>query len=295
MLASMKSRKPKVHVTLLASSTSPTMIQRRLRIPNVAIPVAVGTDLLGAWCKLFRGVFADVRKPIALFRNYEEVPDWAAVSNPVVQVQIDSSEHRGTAGVLSDFSGMVSEGLDEESWFVVVEANSCPRADLISVRDKIETLGSGLIIGVDDQDSPTGLFAISRSVLDLVPRIGYFDLKEQLVPRAVEHKFPVVDVPQQRTFKIDSLVNWRKAIASLAQDIRDPAVQSGCEESELIGDCLIDVGAKIRGATIINSIIMRGAIVEPGAIVARSVVAAHAVIPSGMSVVDGVYLMQEKP
>ena len=279
---------------LLAGSVRPTIIQQRLGMPVSSVPISVGVDLLGAWCRRLCVSIEGLNRPIALFRSYDEVPPWARVKCDDVQVQIDSSEHRGTAGVLSDLSSLISFDGDDNEWFLVIEANSCPRADFGPFLEEIDSGSSGLIIGVDGQDSPTGVYAISREVLRLVPRIGYFDLKEQLIPRAVAEGIGVTGVLQPLAIRIDSLVNWRRAVALFGNPDADMNGDSRHTDAELIGNCLIDVGAVVEGATIIDSIVMRNAVVEPGAVVARSAVGANAVVPRDMTIVDGVYLRKGK-
>jgi len=106
---------------------------------------------------------------------------------------------RGTAGCLGD----VRSFLNGER-FLVLDGNLVLDGDLSSIVNDHQRQGAALTLGVvpartwyggqatapgDDRLAPLGVYVVESDVLGHVPERGYFDLKEQLIPRLREMHF----------------------------------------------------------------------------------------------------------
>ena len=106
---------------------------------------------------------------------------------------------RGTAGCLAD----VRTFLNGER-FLVLDGNLVLDGDLSCIVNDHQQQGAAMTLGVvpartwyggqtttfeDDRLAPLGLYVVESDVLGHVPERGYFDLKEQLIPRLREMHF----------------------------------------------------------------------------------------------------------
>ncbi|MFM7260275.1 MAG: hypothetical protein ACKO3W_06685, partial [bacterium] len=144
-----------------------------------------------------------------------------------------------------------------------------------------------------DDDIPCGVMHLSARAIRRIPEIGYFDLKEQLLPAiaaagggvpVIRSKRPPFRIGDRRSYL--ALVNWRRSMGVAM--ISDAA---SIDPSAFIeGGTLVGRGAAILGRAIVSdSVVMPGAIVGPGAVVARSVVPPGARVGAGARVIDEVF------
>jgi hypothetical protein len=144
-----------------------------------------------------------------------------------------------------------------------------------------------------DELRPAGVFYLSAGALRLVPRVGYFDLKEQLLAAIVGAGGRVRSwIGAPRFARVVGRESYLDAIRM--------RLESGANARA--DDIVLEDGAEIRGSTIacrgvrlgarslvVDSAILPGARIGAGAIVARSVVPPGAFVPQGAFVVDQVF------
>jgi len=128
----------------------------------------------------------------------------AVVNSPQVTLHTDALP-RGPAGCLRD----VARDLDGPS-FLVVEGSLFLRGDIATIITHHQQQQAALTIAVVPADqwertyqepstngqlAPLGLYVASTSVLEHIPAQGFFDIKEQLIPRLRERGLKVVVAP----------------------------------------------------------------------------------------------------
>jgi hypothetical protein len=124
-------------------------------------------------------------------------------------------------------------------------------------------------------------------VLDLIPRIGFMDLKEQLLGRAVERGFHVAvcDLKAGRPVRIRTrrqLLSASGAAHPLTASTRNGLLA----RSRFGANCICDGAEVAESAHVLDSVVMPGARVEEGAVVVRSVVFDGGIVRRGVAVVD---------
>ncbi|TVQ58849.1 MAG: hypothetical protein EA379_12505 [Phycisphaerales bacterium] len=190
-----------------------------------------------------------------------------------IEIVREANRWRGPAGVLLD----VCDHLPSDANILVIEGARWYGAPIGPLVEAHAQRGAEVTIAQAADRSPAGVYVIRRSSLDPTPRLGFMDLKEQLLGRllAEGRRIVVHTLATPGTMPLRSLEGY----------LRAGRVASGSsgEWSVLDPDC--EVG---EGAVVVSSVIMRGARIEPGAVVARSIVLEGAVIQSGAETVDSV-------
>jgi len=280
-----------------SSSTRPSPLSRSLGLPVAALPINAERNLAECWVRRlavagFRGtaVLALAAESDRAYFEQIEVPAGVAL-----EVRVDSSGHRGAGGTVGDTWRERFDGMDAAArggGVLVAEVSNAPLFDFARLYAAIDRR-LGAVIGAADDATPAGVSWFSTDALSLVPAIGFFDLKEQLVPAVVAAGRRVeAVVGTHASCRIADLESYRRAIALVCADGSFVAAP----------DAVIEPGATVRGA----SIVCRGAVVEQGAlvvdtavlpgarvcadaVVARSIVPPGSHVPRGYLVVDEIF------
>jgi hypothetical protein len=226
---------------------------------------------------------------------------------------VDRADHRGAAGTVADLWDAETEVAKHASaGAFVIEASAWPGFDLRGFAAAVEAARDGIIrtSGADperpwafvgaapaeegaDELRPAGVFYLSAGALRLVPRVGYFDLKEQLLAAIVG-----------AGGRVQSWIGARRFARVVGRESYLEAIRMRLEAGgrSRADDLILESGAEIRGSTIacrgvhmgerslvVDSAILPGARIGAGAIVARSVVPPGALVPQGAFVVDQVF------
>lgn len=229
---------------------------------------------------------------------------------------------RGPAGCVRD------AGLHAESdTCVAVEGTIVPLIDLADLVETHRRTGASLTVVVsaghgvkgvrDDSPTPTGLYVFSRRALERVPRAGYQDIKESLIPRLYQCGESVLtyrtSAATPRVTGVDSYLavnEW--AVSRATIDATMPARLSGYKKvgearvhpegsiaptARLIGPVLIGPGSVIEkdvtivgpttigancricsGAVICRCAVWDSAIAGAGSYLDRCIVTSHGVV-----------------
>ncbi len=209
----------------------------------------------------------------------------------------ESRRHRGTAGVVAD--QLLEESDRAGGMVLVVEASASPVVDLgpmFALASRAEAGSQTCVLGQSELGRYCGVCLCDRESFSLVPDVGFFDLKEQFLPRLLSAGRVIKSVSvAPRAFRLRSRREWLAIVEAWAR-WSSGVCEAGMIDSESTsppdhredGVCVIEPGAVIHEAVISSSIIMAGAVVESGAVVARSVIGPDAVIAAGSVVVDTV-------
>ena len=145
--------------------------------------------------------------------------------------------------------------------------------------------GSSITFGMDADEKYAGCLVMEREILDLVPPLGFFDLKEQLVSAARESGAGLAAAEiVRKSIRIHSLQEWRRGVREWS------LIHSNASRNEHSESSIIDTRSQVDGATIIDSIVMENAIVGEGSIIARSAIGPNAIVAPGIRVIDSVYV-----
>lgn len=229
---------------------------------------------------------------------------------------------RGPAGCARDAALASDAGL-----LVVVEGAVLPELDLkalIVAHQRSQAAATVVVSGADGERgpaqsclSPVGLYVFARSALEHVPRSGFQDIKETLIPRLHEAGALVVGHPVARPFpRVRGRESYLAAHAWALERIyarrltrdgyqwrRDAYVHHTArlaERARLVPPLMIGPGVHIEDDAVLvgpsvlgrRCVVGRGAIIErsvlwEGCVVGARVVVDQAVLATGVSISSG--------
>lgn len=280
---------------MLAGTIKPPPLQQEVGLPVAAMPLTTGETLFTRWLsvlsalKSVRGVRVVVNSDRdARLLTASIDPARGGVGAPISaqanvlppnEVLMEQSSWRGTAGLMRDMAGEIA---DREHLIVLIEVSMLPPNSLDPI---LSSLASGVegVVGSSRDRIPNGVCAFRGGVLLHIPRVGYFDVKEQLLPRLHENGLRVRPALfDERSFRIRDRRTYLEAVHAINAPL--PSRAAGGARFE--GVCLIDPFAVIsEGAIVHDSVVMQGAVVEPEAIVTKSVIGPGARVEGGRRVV----------
>jgi hypothetical protein len=286
--------KRSLEVLMLAGALHPPPLRQQLGIPVVCLPLGVRGNLLTAWLEALAEALDAPIVQIAV--NSEE--DAQAIRTVIdekgvhgsTRVVAEPASWRGTGGLVRDLCRD-----DPDRGIVVVEAHCLPPA---SLGDLVQSLGGGTqgVVATTDDDEPAGLYVFDQTALKPIPAIGYFDLKEQLLPALNRRGCQIRAVRvTDRVFRIRDRASYLQAIRAIAERHgeasglwRSPEANIA-PSARIAGHCIVEPQVVVKeGAVVHDSVLLSGAIVEEKAVVSRSVVAPGVRVPAGSTVIDRV-------
>jgi len=189
-----------------------------------------------------------------------------------VLIEKEPKSLRGPAGVIGD----LCRGYDARQCVIVAEAARYMGCSLRPLIAEHRRLGADITVAANADGTPAGVYAIRVGSLDLVPAVGFMDLKEQWLRRAVDAGLDVRvhELEQPGTLPLRTRRQFLRAVAVANAAMDAPVL---CHGSRVAA-----------GATVTGSVIMPGATVESDAVVVRSIVAPNCHIGSGTDIVDAV-------
>ncbi|MEQ8850303.1 MAG: hypothetical protein RIB32_00810 [Phycisphaerales bacterium] len=232
--------------------------------------IAPSRTVLGAWERAFKSVGIST----------VGVAEGGAAPSPLrhggrVRTLRDAEPYRGPGGAARD----AWEQLGRPNRVVIAEGGRWPGVSLPTILDAHERTQADVTVGVNPDGSPAGVYVASSSAVDLIPRLGFVDLKEQWLPHALGAGFDV------RGHLLNG--HGTRPIRTLPQLL---SVATLAGEAKSAGTWrVICPGARVmRESDVVDSIVMPGAVIERGAVVARSLVLPGGRVGAGEILVDGV-------
>ena len=279
------------------TTTRTVALSTALGLPVAALPINAERNLVECWIK--RMAEGGFRGHVVLAISSEsERAFYASIVAPsgvTIQVRVDSSGHRGAGGTTGDAWCELADTLDgaaRAAGAVVVEASNIPLFDFTGFFAAID-LRDGALIGASADAAPAGIAWLSPDALARVPRIGYFDLKEQLVAAVVASGLRVrASLGAPESCRISDRVSYLRAVAAMQAGGASVRNADACVEPGAVvrGQSLLCRGAVVeRGALVVDSIVLPGARVCADAVVARSIVPPGSHVPCGYLVVDEIF------
>ncbi len=284
---------------MLAGGLRPSALRDQLGIPILCLPVSEQQTLLSLWlmsfaeiggCDSLRIVVSDGGDAKQICDQLEQVG--ASRRGQVsVEVVAEPTPWRGTGGVLRD----VTEDLHDHQVVLTVEATCLPPTSLASLLD---ALGPEVAaVGVGSLDEPAGVYAFRQEALDRIPTIGFFDIKEQLLPALYDCDHGALSVAvTDRVVGIRDRATYLQALSTVSGrragaigPVQRSASARISSSAFISGQCIIGHGAIVENKAVVrNSVVLARAVIGARAVVSRSIIGPTVEIPPGTLVADAV-------
>ena len=286
------------HALLLAGSLKTaraTPLAQALGIPVSALPIDASHSSLGV---LLDQVLAGSHvsgvgiavSDAAEQQLYERVA-FESGHEGRVRVWVDRQPHRGPGGTVRDYC---DDELPNGSGggVLVIECSSYCELDFGALIPQIDVSADATVFATRDL-RPLGVIHLASRSVDRLPKVGFYDIKQQLLRSIGESGGRVlplcVDVESWRIQDISSYLSLISHRALLGETMR--SARALIDPTSVVqGTTLIARDVVIKAdAFICDSAILPSAVVGKGAIIARSVIPPGAHVPAGARVVDQVY------
>ncbi len=294
---------------MLAGTLRPTPLREALDIHVLCLPMSSEQTLLDTW----QSRLAEIEglSEVRIVVNTEQ--DAVSVNQAAERSSFTGSDHlslhitaegtswRGAGGILHD----VTENLPPETIVLCVEANTLPPVSLAPLIEPLldqqaDTLDG--VVGINDVDEPAGVYAFTRRAIELIPSVGYHDIKEQFLPDIHQKNLRIVTARLgERTLRLRDrkgyLTGVRQNMGAIQNNTTGKSVsyEAQVSDSALIdGCCIIEPEVVIQdNAVVHDSVVLSGARIDKGAIVSRSIVGPSARISSNARIVRQVIASPE--
>lgn len=281
---------------MLAGGLRASPLRRQLGWPVLALPVTHEDTLLDLWLEALHGtggcdsitiVVSTDADAAALRRQLAEL-NGSAANVPDTRVIVEPAKWRGTAGIIRD----VTAGSDESELVLVLEAGCLPPRSLTALLAPTRA-GAIATVAVGGRAEPAGAYALRSSVLRQVPDVGFFDIKEQLLPAMYAHGCGAGTVQitdrvirlHDRTGYLQAVAHSFKQVSSNRCDTRPGRTQA----ARILGHPLIGPQVMIEpGAVVHDSVVLRGATIGPEAVVSGSIIDENVEVRAGEIVKDAI-------
>lgn len=286
-----------------SQTTRHAQLSTSLGLPTAALPINGERNLVECWIRRmvdagFRGtmVLALASEAERAFYANIRLPEQFDAGLVRIEVRVDTAGHRGAGGTIGDvWRDACTAGADEATQaggVIVIEASTPPNFELCKFLAAIDPT-QGALIGAALDLTPSGVAWVSRESIALVPAIGFFDVKEQLVPAIVASGRAVhACIGAEESCRIVDRETYLHAVALMRAAGAEPfAADAVIEDGARVrGDSIVCRGAVVeRGALVVDAVVLPGARVCADAVVARSVVPPGSHVPRGYLVVDEVF------
>ena len=282
-----------VTAIILVGGPGNSMLRSLVDEPVCVLPIPGHSSLITAWLKTISQL--DVVSNTAILTGREEdrarinqeASSWQSEHVGAVSLLHDRTEHRGTAGTLLDFLGEFPNQND----VLVIEGTTTPPENphqLFDARFVSDEVAG--VLGRTTTSEPAGMMLLKRRVIDLVPEIGFFDLKEQLLPRVLERGYTILIQPiTERTIRLSSPENYFECTKLLGARLKSNRPEGPWihEKATVHPEAVIGVnvmvaeGARVDpGAVLEEAIVLHDAHIGTEALVVRSVVPPGTKVPS---------------
>jgi NDP-sugar pyrophosphorylase family protein len=218
---------------------------------------------------------------------------------------VEDSMPRGAAGCVRD----AADG-DQSDTFVVTDGSAVPNGvDLRELLERHQASGADATVVVYSESGsrgtasallPAGIYVVNRAALECIPRRGFFDIKEHLIPKLYSSGARVLSY--EITEVVPRVLNAQTYLAvngmAIESIVSGDAVPSGynrrgealihadariAADAILAGPLLIGQGAEVHsGAVVIGpTSIGCDVVINDGAVVSRSAVWRRSVVQAG--------------
>ena len=269
---------------------------RTLGRPALCLPQRPDARALDVWLDAFEDIGLEASR-VRILTDASGAALWSRSERDgdflVPQVIEDKSEYRGPAGVLHD----ASEAMEADGSLVIVEhSRLLGSPSLVApLLESHRARENAISVATNPDGSFAGVLIAERETIEIIPSIGFMDIKEQWIPAVQAAGHAVGRVP---------LGGWSHAIRSL-EGYLDAVAQVGgfgapsglrvvgrdgarLTPTRYEGSLVADSARIEGGVAAARSVICAGATVGENAVVVRSVVGPGARVPKEGVVIDSV-------
>jgi mannose-1-phosphate guanylyltransferase len=208
-----------------------------------------------------------------------------------IKLEEDAQQFRGPAGAVRD----ACSSYPGDATVVVAEAARYVDADLTRMVAEHQAANADITVACNSDSTPAGIFVVRCSTLELVPKIGFTDLKEQWLNKAVEKGFNVRvhRLGEGHSYELrtrDGFLHAAAICGGLSVTGAELSSDSGfvpAEDETVAHSVASDVTIGVR-AVVVDSVVMPGAVIGEDAIIARSILCPGAKVPAGGTVIESV-------
>jgi hypothetical protein len=265
-----------VSAIILVGGSGPSLLRSQFGMPVCLLPTPTAPSMVAAWVELVMQLdhVTDITvvtgRPEDLPKIDEQLGSIPSFLSYPLEVTTDKNEHRGTAGTLRD---TILER-DNMNDLLVIEGTTIPPNNIQVVAEAdIDEEGIDGVMIKTPRSEPAGMIILKRKVLQLIPKVGFFDLKEQLLPKVLSDGNRIlvrqIDDQLRRITRVEDYLNH---IAEFPR----PKMGGGALSPWVHETAQIDPTAIITSSVLID----KGVQVGPGAIT-RSIVKPNAQILAG--------------
>lgn len=275
---------------LLGGSVRQTPLHSAIKRSILDLPLEQDSTILNHWLwqasELARYASLDVLPTRVLVNaNGHEPVSGAARYAGTYTVERDSSEYRGTGGVLRD----LAQNYDDNDLILVATASQVLLDPLPAIAAALDHKHGDVNLISHRDGTPSGVTLLRVETLRMIPSIGFCDLKEQgLAEIAKKYDVKVVHSRKATGLPVRTLGDYIGALHTHHRRRSGRVIQlDPLAEDWQPSFAIIEPGATVApGVHIHDSVVLRGAMVESGASLVRSVVCPGTVVRAKQSVID---------
>ncbi len=281
-------------IVMLGGQLRPSPLQLAVNRSVLDLPVLEDRTLLNHW-------LADAAE-LATFAKLEQLPIRVLVSRAIdeptsvtpkyrnqLTVERDSSEYRGTGGVIAD----IAQKYADDDFILIANAAQLLLEPLPALASALDHKRADVAMVSHLDDTPGGLMLIRCAALRGIAARGFVDLKEQAMPtiakqfdvRVVHCRRPT-GLPMRTAFDyVLGLRQWHRGPGRLPGSRRgqiDPLMEDFSR-----GFVLVESGAYVDSTAYLHdAVILRGAKVEAQSSVVRSLIGPNGLVKKDARVID---------
>ena len=282
-------------VIILAGGLRLSPLRSELKVHELCLPITQSKSLLAAWLEVINEL-KQCRMVVIAVSNQSDAAQIQQTldglkglnSNlPQTQVIVEPRRWRGTAGVLRD----VAQEYAKSEILLAVEGACLPPSSLASFVAACNSEKTGAV-GITHKSDPVGVYVFHRSVMKHVPTVGFFDVKEQLLPQMYAKKIGAHAVQISNNFiRLRDRQTYLSAMSeyALQQDNSDSCVNGKVPQSnknyQLVDTCVIEPTAFVGdGSVLRRSIVFTGAKIGVNTVINECIIGSGVVVPNGLIV-----------
>jgi len=266
---------------LLAGGLTPTPLTMAAQCSVLDLWLTPLDTVLDLWMRQIHAI-GDVEVMVSCSPR---VPPPVLPPTPGVEIVCDATEYRGPAGVVFD----TCADMAAHETVLVGEAARFVDADLSGMLAAHARSAAAVTVACNADHTPAGVYLIERGTLDLVPALGFMDLKEQWLSRVVSSG------RRTMVYKLDTgashMLRSRDHFLAAARvaGLRGGNGTSAENDDPSRARSVVSRSASVHdSARVWGSVVMGGAVVEEGAVIARSLIAPGAHVVASSVIVDRV-------
>lgn len=269
-------------VVLLAGDVRANTLRKLTGRASPSLPVGANRTVLDCWREQLITLAETLRIEqlpvrVLISRDSGLTPSTERFGPVQMSVEYDPSSFRGTAGLLSD----IARAYDDDDQLLVTSAGQILFEPLIRIAMDLYAADGDFTMGIDPSGVPSGLMLFRCGCMRSVNKVGFCDLNEQALPAlAKDHAVRVARFAAPVAMSVRTLSSYLGALRAFhRQAAGRNEVDQPFQEQWRPTFGIIEPGASVgRNVVVHDSVVLKGARIEPGAVLVRSVVCPGAVV-----------------